>query len=65
MRRQPKFKDLPIIMLTSDQTQKAEAAVAMAGGTDIIRKPFIPIIVVKKVEQVLEICDPIIKQYAE
>ena len=54
LRRQPKFKDLPIIMLTSDQTQKAEAAVAMAGGTDIIRKPFIPIIVVKKVEQVLE-----------
>ena len=54
LRRQSKFKDLPIIMLTSDQTQKAEAAVAMAGGTDIIRKPFIPIIVVKKVEQVLE-----------
>jgi putative two-component system response regulator len=54
LRRQPKFKDLPIIMLTSDQTQKAEAAVVMACGTDIIRKPFIPIIVVKKVEQVLE-----------
>ena len=54
LRRQSKFRDLPIIMLTSDQTQKAEAAVAMAGGTDIIRKPFIPIIVVKKVEQVLE-----------
>ena len=54
LRRQSKFRDLPIIMLTNDQTQKAEAAVVMAGGTDIIRKPFIPIIVVKKVEQVLE-----------
>ena len=54
LRRQAKFKDLPIILLTNDQTQKAEAAVVMAGGTDIIRKPFIPIIVVKKVEQVLE-----------
>lgn len=54
LRRQPRFKDLPIIMLAGDQTQKAEAAVVMAGGTDIIRKPFIPIIVVKKVEQVLE-----------
>lgn len=48
-------KDVPIIMLTHDQSQKAEAAVAMAGGFDIIRKPFVPIIVVKKVEQVLEL----------
>ena len=54
LRKQAKFQELPIIMLTNDQTQKAEAAVVMAGGTDIIRKPFIPIIVVKKVEQVLE-----------
>lgn len=51
----PRFKDLPIIMMVKDQSQKAEAAVAMAGGFDIIRKPFIPIIVVKKVEQVLEL----------
>ncbi len=54
LRKQAQLRELPIIMLTSDQTQKAEAAVVMAGGTDIIRKPFIPIIVVKKVEQVLE-----------
>lgn len=51
----PRFKELPVIMMVQDQSQKAEAAVAMAGGFDIIRKPFIPIIVVKKVEQVLEL----------
>jgi len=53
--QEPRFKDLPVIMIVQDQSQKAEAAVAMAGGFDIIRKPFIPIIVVKKVEQVLEL----------
>ena len=52
---EPRFKDLAVIMMTPDQSQKAEAAVAMAGGFDIIRKPFVPIIVVKKVEQVLEL----------
>ena len=51
---EPRFKDLPIIITTHEHSQKAEAAVAMAGGFDIIRKPFVPIIVVKKVEQVLE-----------
>ncbi|BAL83978.1 putative response regulator receiver protein [Selenomonas ruminantium subsp. lactilytica TAM6421] len=51
---EPRFKDLPIIVTTHEHSQKAEAAVAMAGGFDIIRKPFVPIIVVKKVEQVLE-----------
>ena len=50
----PRFKDLPIIITTHEHSQRAEAAVAMAGGFDIIRKPFVPIIVVKKVEQVLE-----------
>ena len=50
-----RYKEMPIIMLTADNSQKMEAAVAMAGGFDIIRKPFVPIIVVKKVEQVLEL----------
>ena len=48
-------KELPVIMMTSDQSQKAEAAITMAGAFDIVRKPFVPIIVVKKVEQVLEL----------
>lgn len=50
-----RFRNLPVIIMTHEQTQKAEAAVVMAGGFDIIRKPFVPIIVVKKVEQVLEL----------
>lgn len=54
LRKDVRLKDLPVIVMTHDQSQKAEAAVAMAGGFDIIRKPFVPIIVVKKVEQVLE-----------
>ncbi len=54
LRKDERFKDLPVIVLTHEQSQKAEAAVAMAGGFDVIRKPFVPIIVVKKVEQVLE-----------
>ena len=48
-------RDIPVIMMTSDQSQKAEAAITMAGAFDIVRKPFVPIIVVKKVEQVLEL----------
>lgn len=54
LRKDERFKDLPVIVMTHDQSQRAEAAVAMAGGFDVIRKPFVPIIVVKKVEQVLE-----------
>ncbi|MBQ2137730.1 MAG: HD domain-containing protein, partial [Selenomonas sp.] len=50
-----RYKDMPVIIVTDDLSQKMEAAVAMAGGFDIIRKPFVPIIVVKKVEQVLEL----------
>lgn len=50
-----RYRDLPIIIVTDDHSQKTEAASAMAGAFDLIRKPFIPIIVVKKVEQVLEL----------
>ena len=49
------MKEIPVIVMTSDQSQKAEAAITMAGAFDIVRKPFVPIIVVKKVEQVLEL----------
>ncbi|WP_296772211.1 HD domain-containing phosphohydrolase [Selenomonas sp.] len=55
LNQNPHCKDVPVIMLVQDHSQKAEAAVAMAGGFDIIRKPFVPIVVVKKVEQVLEL----------
>ena len=48
-------KEIPVIVMTSDQSQKAEAAITMAGAFDIVRKPFVPIIAVKKVEQVLEL----------
>lgn len=51
--QQEQYKNLPILMTTADHSQKKEAACAMAGAFDIIRKPFIPILVVKKVEQVL------------
>ena len=50
-----RYRDLPIIIVTGDHSQKTEAASAMAGAFDLIRKPFIPIIGVKKVEQVLEL----------
>ena len=41
-----RYRDLPIIIVTGDHSQKTEAASAMAGAFDLIRKPFIPIIVV-------------------
>ena len=52
---QAQYKNLPVIITTADHSQKIEAASAMAGAFDTIRKPFIPIVVVKKVEQVLEL----------
>lgn len=55
IREDEKLQSIPVIMMTTDQSQKAEAAITMAGAFDIIRKPFVPIIVVKKVEQVLEL----------
>lgn len=55
MRQDERTKSLPVIMTTKDNTQKAEAAITMAGAFDILRKPFIPIIVVKKIERVLEL----------
>ena len=55
IREDERFKEIPVIMMTMDQSQKAEAASIMAGAFEIVRKPFVPIIVVKKVEQVLEL----------
>ncbi|WP_255449325.1 HD domain-containing phosphohydrolase [Selenomonas caprae] len=55
MREDVQLREIPVIMMTTDQSQKAEAAITMAGAFDIVRKPFVPIIVVKKVEQVLEL----------
>lgn len=55
IREDERLKTIPVIMMTNDQSQKAEAAITMAGAFDIIRKPLVPIIVVKKVEQVLEL----------
>ena len=49
------LKEIPVIMMTDNISPKVEAAVTMAGAFDIMRKPFIPIIVAKKVEQVLEL----------
>ncbi|MBP8598984.1 MAG: HD domain-containing protein [Selenomonas sp.] len=55
IREDERTRAIPVIMMTSDQSQKVEAAITMAGAFDIVRKPFVPIIVVKKVEQVLEL----------
>lgn len=58
IREDERTRDIPVIMMTSDQSLKAEAAITMAGAFDIVRRPFVPIIVVKKVEQVLELQYP-------
>lgn len=55
LRSDNKLQEIPVIMMTDNLSPKVEAAVTMAGAFDIMRKPFIPIIVAKKVEQVLEL----------
>jgi len=48
-------KDIPVIFLTADTDSEAELAGFKAGAMDFIRKPFIPDIMLERINRVLEL----------
>lgn len=50
-------KDIPIIFLTADRSEKVEEACFKAGCADFISKPFLPAVMVERVKRTLELED--------
>ena len=48
-------RDIPVIFLTADSDSEAELAGFKAGAMDFIRKPFIPDIMLERINRVLEL----------
>ncbi len=46
--------DIPVIFLTADESEEAEAQALQAGAIDFIRKPFEPVILVSRVRRILD-----------
>ncbi len=55
VRADPVLKDLPIIMLTTVNTQDEVLAVMKAGANDFLNKPFTPDALKDKIDKVLSI----------
>ncbi len=50
-----KLKNIPVIFLTADDDQNAETEGFKAGAMDFIRKPFIPDIMLQRIDRILEL----------
>ena len=48
---------IPIIFLTADKDPETEAECLNCGADDFITKPFVPVVVMTRVKNILEICD--------
>lgn len=48
-------RDIPVIMLTGDSDQETEVRGIQAGAFDFVRKPFIPTLILRRVERTLEL----------
>lgn len=57
LRGNPATADIPIIILTGDTTQGAEAKALKMGAMDFIRKPFEPMILKTRIEKALSIAE--------
>ena len=55
LKKKESTKDIPVIFLTADSDTESELAGFKAGAMDVIRKPFIPDIMLERINRVLEL----------
>jgi putative two-component system response regulator len=49
------YRDIPVIFMTSDSKEEEEERALIAGAMDFIKKPFLPGIILRRIERVLEL----------
>ncbi len=55
LQRSPQTKEIPVIMLTGDLDQETEVQGIQAGAFDFVHKPFIPTLILRRIERTLEL----------
>ena len=55
LRASEKGKDLPVIFLTADESQKSEATGLSLGAMDFIKKPFVPEVLVLRARHIIDL----------
>lgn len=55
MQKNPEWKAIPVIFLTADRDKETEVLCFMIGATDFIGKPFIPAVMLSRVQRTLEL----------
>ena len=55
IRKMETVKEVPVIFLTADCERETELSIFMAGATDYVQKPFIPEVVIQRIERILEL----------
>ncbi len=55
LQKKEDYKEIPIVFLTSDNDREIEVRGFKAGAQDFITKPFIPEIVVQRIDRILEL----------
>ena len=54
IKNDPKFSDIPVIFLTADNEDGSESKCLKMGASDFIRKPFIPEVMLTRIEHILD-----------
>jgi len=55
LKAEPRYKDVPVVFLTGDEDVKTETAGLNAGAADFIRKPFSAEVLLKRVNNIIEL----------
>lgn len=55
MQKSKKLEDIPVIFLTSDSNGKLEAELIRHGAADFVSKPFLPEVVVSRIDRAIEL----------
>lgn len=65
--KNPKFKDIPVVVITADENPDEQLKALSFGISDYIVKPFVPEIAIRRVQNVMEstISRKLIRDYAE
>lgn len=55
LKKNQKYKDIPIIFLTATQSAEVETECIQAGAEDFVTKPFVPAVLLSRVERVISL----------